>query len=188
MDFNQFLSLFTTSLITMVAFIVPALGIKFLLKDRQKTSNNTEDISKDPKITKYSYVAKSHMMTRPEENFFITLNEIFSQKFYVFPQVHLSKLLNHKIKGQSFYGAFLHINGKSVDFVLCRKADLKPICAVELDDYTHNWDNRKTRDSEVERMFEKAKLPLIRISRPQDLTRQEIINIFHKKITETNLS
>ena len=55
----------------------------------------------------------------------------------MFPQVHLSALLDHKVKGQDWRIAFRHINGKSVDYVLCDKATLQPVYAIELDDYTH---------------------------------------------------
>lgn len=154
--------------------------------DSQKCSYLVEPHMIDDDSSKYSYSAKPHMMTQTEEKFFITLNEIFSQHFYIFPQVHLSKLLNHKIKNQSQYGAFLHINSKSVDFVLCRKTNLESVCAIELDDYTHNWNSRRERDDEVKRIFKQANFPLIRISNPQNLTHQEIIDLIRKKVTETN--
>lgn len=153
--------------------------------DSPEYSYSAEPHMIDDDSPKYSYSAKPHMMTQNEEKFFITLNEIFSKHFYIFPQVHLSKLLNHKIKNQSQYGAFLHINSKSVDFVLCRKTNLESVCAIELDDYTHNWNSRRERDDEVKRIFEQANFPLIRISNPQNLTHQEIINLIRKKVTET---
>lgn len=53
---------------------------------------------------------------------------------------------------------------------------MKPICAIELDDSTHNYKNRAERDAEVERIFTEAKLPLARFKNPEKLSRQDIVN------------
>jgi len=42
-------------------------------------------------------------------------------------------VLEHRIKGQDWKAAFRRINGKSVDFVICDKAYIKPLLAIELD-------------------------------------------------------
>lgn len=125
---------------------------------------------------KYHYRAKSHVMTRYEEKFFRILNEIFADKCYVAPQVHLSALLDFKLSGQNWRGAFLHINGKSVDFVLLRKDNFEVICAIELDDASHESLERKKRDEEVERIFREAKLPLVRFRGVDRMSKQEIVD------------
>ncbi len=63
---------------------------------------------------RYHYRAKSHMMTRAEERCFRNLEKKYGAKYYIVPQVHLSALLEHRVKGQNYRGAFSHINGKSV--------------------------------------------------------------------------
>jgi len=138
-----------------------------------------------PKKFIYTYRAKTHIMSGAEEKFFKVLCEIFEHKCYVIPQVHLSALFEHKIKGQNWRGAFSHINGKSVDFVLCRKNDLSPLCAVELDDRTHDSTKRKERDSEVERIFEEANLPLVRFRNPGAMTKQEIVDRFAEVVAKS---
>ena len=122
----------------------------------------------------YSYSSKSLLMTRTEADFFVKLEQAVSERYYIFPQVHLSAILDHKVKGQDWSYAFRHINGKSVDFVLCDKETLRPFYAIELDDYTHGAADRKKRDAEVERIFKEAKLPLVRFSN-KDVTEQDII-------------
>ena len=130
----------------------------------------------------YHYYLRQSIMTQYEQRIFLVLNEIFSQKCYVIPQVHLSKLFNHRIKGQSWPGAFAHINGKSVDFVLLRKSNLCPLCAIELDDWTHELQNRQARDREVEHIFNDAKLPLIRFRNIDRLSKQEIVDTIAQAI------
>ena len=113
-------------------------------------------------------------MTRTEADFFMKLERAVSERYYVFPQVHLSAILDHKIKGQEWQYAFRHINGKSVDFVLCDRETLRPFYAIELDDYTHAAKDRKKRDSEVERIFKAANLPLVRFAN-KDVSEHDIV-------------
>lgn len=113
-------------------------------------------------------------MSKVESEFFIKLERVVQERYYVFPQVHLSAILDHRIKGQEWKYAFRHINGKSVDYVLCNKNTLEPTYAIELDDYTHDKADRRERDIEVERIFEAANLPLVRF-RNKDISEDEII-------------
>ena len=117
------------------------------------------------KNNKYSYSAKDSVMTRAETEFFKKLHLAVNERYLVFPQVHLSALLDHKIKGQDWGIAFRHINGKSVDFVLCDKITLRPAYAIELDDFTHDRHDRVERDVEVDRIFNEARLPLVRFKK-----------------------
>lgn len=122
----------------------------------------------------YNYSAKNLLMTRTEAEFFTKLDRVVAERYYVFPQVHLSALLDHKIKGQDWRFAFRHINGKSVDFVLCDRITLRPTYAIELDDLTHEKSDRRKRDIEVERIFKEANLPLVRFKN-KDVSELEII-------------
>lgn len=153
-----------------VAFVI-LLFIDFATR---KLFTNKE--STEIKKSTYHYFAKNTIMTERENKFFQQLNEILGNKWFIIPQVHLSALLNHKVKGQNWKAAFRHINGKSVDYVLLSKETMKPICAIELDDSTHNYKNRVERDAEVERIFAEAKLPLARFKNPEKLSRQDIVN------------
>ena len=136
----------------------------------------------DIKKSAYHYFAKNYIMTQRESEFFKQLNEMLGSKWYIVPQVHLSALLNHKVKGQNWNAAFKHINGKSVDYVLLSKETMKPVCAIELDDSSHYRDNRIERDMEVERIFATAKIPLARLRKPEEMSRQEIVNIIAEAI------
>ena len=127
-----------------------------------KVSSHRSHNRKVFKNNTYSYTAKQSLMTRVEDEFFLKLERAVSERYYVFPQVHLSSLLDHHVKGQDWSYAFRHINGKSVDYVLCSRETLLPTYAIELDDYSHEKSDRRKRDKEVERIFEEANLPLVR--------------------------
>jgi very-short-patch-repair endonuclease len=57
--------------------------------------------------------------------------------------------------------AFNKIACKHVDFVLCDK-ELNILLAIELDDSSHNRQDRKERDEIVNAAFRSAGLPLMR--------------------------
>ncbi len=112
----------------------------------------------------YRYRRKEYLMTSSEARFMRILLEVVGDSYRVFPQIHLSAVLDHEVKGQTWKHAFNHINSKSVDFVISDKEQFRPLVAIELDDKTHEWQSRRLRDEEVERIFTEAKLPLVRFS------------------------
>jgi very-short-patch-repair endonuclease len=122
----------------------------------------------------YDYIKKDFFLSRAEREFFNVLMLAVGNQYYVFPQVHLSTIIDHKIKGQYWNAAFRHINEKSVDFVLCDKNYIKPIIAIELDDYTHERDDRKERDGIVENILKDAGLPLLRIKNQGNFEKEKI--------------
>lgn len=73
-----------------------------------------------------------------------------------------------------------------MDFVLLRKSDLSPICAIEIDDWSHKLDERKARDAEVERMFASVQLPLVRLKHIEYMTKQEIVDQIANAIKQPN--
>lgn len=128
----------------------------------------------EEKKSLYSYKRKDFIMSRPEHKFFDILVEIFGNKYYIFPQIHLATILDNKIVGQNWKGAFRHIDEKSVDFVICDKSYIKPLLAIELDDSTHRKENRKERDGEVERILNEADLPILRFVNKGYFDKEEI--------------
>lgn len=101
-------------------------------------------------------------MTSAEADLYKKLVQAFPELIIV-PQVHLSALFDHKIKGQNWKAAFSHINGKSVDFVAL-DVNLNVAFAIELDDYTHNRPERVKRDKEVNAIFRSTGVPLVRLN------------------------
>lgn len=101
-------------------------------------------------------------MTPTELKFFEVLLAAVGNKYHIFPQIHFDAILNNKIVGQHWFGAFRHINQKSVDFLICDLKTTKPLLAIELDDKTHILGGRQARDFEERRIFEIAGLPLLR--------------------------
>lgn len=190
-DASQLQSLLAVGLGLLAWMIVIILLVSFIVKtlfSKTKSQQKAAPTTSEPDFTKYKYLLRQHIMTTYEEKFFITLCEIFDDKCYVLPQVHLSKILDHKVKQQNWQGAFSHINGKSVDFILLKKSDLSILCAIELDDWSHNLDQRKKRDREIERLFKEVKLPLVRFKSVDVMAKQQIVDRIAEAINRSQNS
>ncbi len=153
------------SFIILVVLMVIAVFVAELLKSEKKT---------DAKKKEYDYKKKDFLMSRAEHEFYDVLLKAVGNDYYIFPQIHLSSIVDNKITGQNWKAAFRHINGKSVDFVLCDKAYIAPKLAIELDDKTHSRVDRQNRDEEVERILEDAELPILRIENKGSFNQEEI--------------
>lgn len=135
----------------------------------------------------YSYGRKDFLMTKAENDFFVVLKESLQDRYQIFPQVHLSAVLDEtKVKGQNWKAAFIHINGKSVDFVVCDRANARPLLAIELDDFSHDAEDRRSRDVEVERIFENANMPLLRFRDYKTMSREAIATLIENALRNTN--
>jgi very-short-patch-repair endonuclease len=130
----------------------------------------------------YIYKTKEYVMSKPEQICFNVFKEVIGEKYYIFPQVHLSTFLDHKIVGQNWWGAFRHIDEKSVDFVLCDKQTFLSILAVELDEKSHEQPVRQDRDREVERILDDAKMPLLRIRNEDINDKNELLKKIEQQI------
>jgi len=129
-------------------------------------------ISKRVKI--YQYRRKEYLISKAEHEFFNILTENLGDKYFVFPQIHLSTFLDNKVVGQDWHGALRHIDEKSVDFVICDKVYIKPLLAIEVDDKSHDRSDRRARDIEVEGILKEAGFPLLRFENHGQFDRQEI--------------
>jgi hypothetical protein len=112
---------------------------------------------------KYQYKRKDFLITRAEHKFYDVLISAVGHEYYVFAQVYLPLIVYPNVPKWSYRAARAHINRRSVDYVLCDKNYIRPRLAIELDDKSHEREDRMERDIEVERIFREAGMPLLRI-------------------------
>lgn len=123
----------------------------------------------------YQYKKREFFMSRAEHDFYDKLIATIGKDYYVFAQVHLPTILDNKVVGQNWKGAFRHIDEKSVDFVLCDKNYISPKLVIELDDKSHEREDRVGRDIEVERILKEANMPLLRLKNSDNFSSTELI-------------
>jgi hypothetical protein len=154
-----------------VWIILAILVLLFIRIYKNKKRSQPED---KLVATPYIYARKKYIMSKAEHNFFGLLNNAVGEKYFVFPQVRMSSLMEPRVHGRTWMGALGAINQKSVDFVLCEKQYCSPILAIELDDWSHDEEKRIIRDKNVEAVFASAGLPLLRFRDVRELTVHDI--------------
>jgi len=136
---------------------------------------------------RYPYSKKERFLTMSEKRFFAMLSQWFGQEYYIFPQIHLSSLININDSEKKQYSYLNKIDRKSVDFALFNKESMLPVIAIELDDYTHKYPRRKERDLFVDSVFKAARLPIIHVS-DIDINETKIKEEIELMINERKLS
>lgn len=154
--------------------LLAAVLIAVYLVKRYVSRPSSDKVDEIKATVKYRYQCKDYLMTKAENDFFNIIIDSVGSQYYVFPQVHLSAVFNHKIKGQNRKAAFSYINQKSVDYIVCDKQYRKPLLGIELDDWSHDGDIRKQRDMNVEYIFREAGLPLLRFRDVKNMSFNEI--------------
>lgn len=162
-----------SSITPLVALAFIAIVI-FAIRSQARRSTPSESGSRHKQKPEYRYTPKTYIMTKRESQFFTRLNSILGDRYYIFPQVHLSSLLDHKVKNQNWKAALAKIQRKSVDYALVDKQTLITRYALELDDSTHNSATRIERDKLVDGIFDVAGTPLIRLRNVEQMSDAEI--------------
>lgn len=109
------------------------------------------------------YALGDAMFTPAERSFLGVLDQVVGSDFRVFGKVRVADVVA-VARGTPYplwQKAFNQISAKHFDFVLCRPKDLKPICAIELNDQSHEKVIRQGRDKFLERVCSAAGIPLI---------------------------
>lgn len=123
--------------------------------------------------TPYNFEKRSFIMTRTEQDFYRRLFQVFGRTYLIYPQVHLSTLLDHRQYHQNWKAALATIQRKSVDYVFCT-TDFRIVVAIELDDISHDTEDRQRRDYFVNEICQKAGLPLVRFRNGLQLSDDEL--------------
>lgn len=106
----------------------------------------------------WPYYSKKSL-TQPEQVMYHRLVEALPEKI-ILAQVQLSRFIGVN-KGHDFNSWLNKINRMSIDFLVCEK-DFSIIAAIELDDSTHNRQDRQEADDKKNRVLSTARIKLIR--------------------------
>jgi hypothetical protein len=116
-----------------------------------------------PQKESIPYIKKRYFMTDSELNFFRNLEKVNQGKYYIVPQVSLSKLVSvddTELMRRTYHNK---IDRKSVDFVLFDKNSFQPKLVIELDDRSHDRYDRQIRDEWVNKIMEKVGIKIVHI-------------------------
>lgn len=115
--------------------------------------------------TKYPYRKLDVLFSPAERSFLGVLNQAVGNDAQIFGKVRVADVIapSHGMSRSDWQKAFNKISGKHFDFLLCANNDLSVLCAVELNDSSHNSKKRKDRDAFLEGACQAANVPLVQI-------------------------
>lgn len=120
------------------------------------------------------YQARGRLVTKPELRFYKSLTKAVQDDWEIFAMVRIADLLRVEPGVQQRRKWLNKILAKHIDFVLCDPNTLEPIVCIELDDPSHQRPDRIERDIFVNRAFDSAGLPLLRIATQPKYAAREI--------------
>lgn len=160
-------------LIAVGLFVLFAL-IGVFSRPRRQHSGATKSV--------YAYNARDYIMTKYESRLFRRLESLLTDKYYVFPQVHLDRILDHQIKGQNWRSARAKISQKSIDFALVDRESLQTICLIELDDKSHDETGRQERDAFVDTTLDGAGVRIAHLRNIGNMDDQTLLAAIEPKL------
>jgi hypothetical protein len=104
----------------------------------------------------------SHLLTPAEQAFHKVLEPLVRNACAISSKVRLADLFS-VTPGHGQQAAFNKISRKHIDFVLTEPETSRILCAIELDDSSHNRPDRIERDTFVNELFAVHGMPLLRV-------------------------
>lgn len=115
------------------------------------------------------YKARGRLLTKTETKSYWRLQPfVRSQGLELMAQVRIADVVSveggsKSQKNKRWWNAFKKISSKHVDFVVVNAREgFKIVCAIEIDDSSHNKKDRILRDKFINNVFHAAGVPLLR--------------------------
>jgi Protein of unknown function (DUF2726) len=156
----------------LIIFVVIALAIALAaikaLASRQKRTSITN-----------VYYLKDSLFTPAERSFLGVLESLNYNGVKIASKVRLGDIFGIKkgLERGDRQRALNRITSKHVDFLFIQQGDGRPLLGIELDDRSHEAEERAARDSFVDAVFSSAGLPIIHVVAkssydPKEIARQ----------------
>jgi len=110
----------------------------------------------------FPYGLRDNFLSPAEISFFHVLKGVLDSRHHLVTKVRLFDIF-FVWKPRFNQAAINRIDRKHVDFLICDARTMQPLLGIELDDASHNAQDRVERDVYVEQVFHEAGLPLLRI-------------------------
>ncbi len=121
-------------------------------------------LGKEEKDSTLPYEKRRSLLTAAERSFYGVLCQAVDHQYAIFAKVRLGDLLEIPWGTSKFRLHLSRINRKHVDFVLCEATSFTPLLVIELDDSSHDREDRQERDAFVDAALQAAGLPILHIS------------------------
>jgi hypothetical protein len=153
------------------------LPILFGKRRSKKATLEKAGEPEDDSDISYPYSVSNRFLTKAEYSFFKVAQKVLGEDFMLCPQVSLSSVF-FITDQQSFTSAFNRIARKRVDFIVCDAVTMKILFGIELDDSSHQREDRIERDDFVNHVFQAACLPLVHVKVRESYMTSELEVLF----------
>ncbi len=159
-----------------IVVVIAVIALEFFLRSRDgrvqrskpkyqtQALQSTQDDEDDDQLQDFPYQVQNHFLSPAELSFFQNLRGVVGNRAVVSAKVGLGDVFWIKLEDKSKFRAYRNkIDRKHVDFLLCDPATMQPLLGIELDDSSHQREDRRERDAFVDQVFAVAKLPLLHV-------------------------
>lgn len=134
---------------------------------------------------KYKYKKRYTLFTPAEINFKRVLDAVVANSnLVVYGKVRIADIMtpniNRKLRGRLWWKAFTKISSKHVDYVVCDKRSYTILCAIELDDQSHNNRQTQKRDAFVNQAYRSAGIELVRVKAAKHYQPKDLLGLFSR--------
>ncbi|OUR72168.1 hypothetical protein A9Q78_07625 [Methylophaga sp. 41_12_T18] len=144
--------------------------------------------SQQDEVSYFPYLKNASLLTAAELSFYHVLKIAVAEQYEINVKVRVADLISVK-KGLDkwlWQTAFNKIKAKHVDFVLVKKDTFEIICAIELDDRSHEKIQRQRRDQFLDGSFRAVGVPLLRFAAKQAYQSTDIANKLRELVIDTS--
>jgi hypothetical protein len=151
--------------IIVIVSIIVITGILAALKSKQPS-----------KAGGLYFESRGTLFTPAERSFLGVLEQALDSRYRVFGKVRLGDIAKPAkgLSNSKRTTALNRINQKHLDFVVCSTAELAVIGVIELDDRSHEREDRAGRDEFVDQVLLAAKVPIARFTAKKGYAIQEV--------------
>ena len=109
------------------------------------------------------YQRRGPLFSPAELSFFNVLERAVDNRARIYAKVRLGDLVavREGISGRRFWQAFNAVACKHVDYVLCDRQSHQVLGVIELDDRSHEREERRERDEFVDAVMQSAGIPIL---------------------------
>ena len=157
-------------------FIMIVLGIIFkilnlyLEKYLKKRKSKTDNTSQREKADDFPYCKRDFLLTLNEQEMYIKLLKLCQEfDLQLFSKIRLADIiqLDNSVTYKMRNAYFNKIAYKHIDFIVCK--NFNPIMFIELDDDSHQREDRKSRDKFVDNAMKAANYSIFHCPNSNDL-------------------
>lgn len=154
-----------------------------LEEEEQEQAKYKVNAASNQSVKEYNYYLRDSILTPKEQAFYEVLLKITNaEKHCILSQVSLIEIFQPT--RDNYWGSKGKIQHLHIDFLLCRKRDLHPILAIELDDKSHQKAKRSARDEFLDALFANFKLNLLHVPAADSYHPKQLASMITKAIQQ----